>query len=269
MSDEAINDDPDFDDLTGQLAEAARHIEVPKERIEAGRAAFLAAIDSAGTPRRSGLRRALALIAATLALSMLAGTAYASSNAEPGSALWNLRTKGWDLRAAFSSGEEQASAFARQAEEAAALADKAASRCDSRGVEVARKEAISRLERVREKVEKQTEGTPSRAGEVLARVETKLAQLPPPGGPACDDRGVRMSGPAASQPTGPQPGLPKGRGPGAGEGPGERAGEGPGERAGDGPGGPPPGSGPPEGAGKPGDGRPHPDDLPPGQAKNP
>jgi hypothetical protein len=208
MSDEMSAADHGFEDLAERLAESAQYIKVPEERIEAVRSFYIQAVDSIGARRSRAWKRVAALIAATFVLGALGGTAYASSNAKPGSPLWSLRTAGWNLRLSFTSESGQALELAEQAENAAELADEAATRCDSKGTEMARKEAISRLERAREKVGERTKDNPSQAAEVLAGVESKLAQLPPPGGPVCDESGKKLGGPPAGAAHGKPEGTP-------------------------------------------------------------
>ncbi len=192
MSEYFGGEELEFDDIERRLAEAALAIDVPRERIEAAKAAFLAAADAEHSPRRR-LGRAAGMIAAVVVvLGALGASAYAASDAEPGSALWSLRTAGWNLRLAFTSEEDQSTSLAEQAEDAAELAESEAADCDSKGVEVARKEALFRLERARAKMAERSSSDDGKAEEVLVRVEARLAELPPPGGPVCDEEGRRL-----------------------------------------------------------------------------
>ncbi len=192
MSDEATITDWELDELSERLVEAASQITVPANRIKAVRARFVEEIDATANSERRRLKRAVVLVAAILALGAMTGTAYASSKADPGSTLWSLRTAGWNLRLAFTSEGEQAEKLAEQAEDALTLAEGAVHRCDTKGAEVARKEAILRVERAREKIESLSQDGNGNAAEVLARVEAKLAELPPPGGPVCDENGSAL-----------------------------------------------------------------------------
>ena len=186
-----------YDDLAERLQEAALEIEVPAESLARSRAAFIEAIDASRVTQRTWWRRGAAFIAASLVLGILGGTAYASSKAEPGSALWTLRAAGWNLELSFTSADRQADALAQQADQAADLALDKASRCDSKGTETARREAVERVRRAREKIEQKQNTSDSNAVVVLAGVEAKLGQLPPPGGPVCDALGRRLPGAAA------------------------------------------------------------------------
>ncbi len=198
MSEHFEREELEFDALERHLADAALAMEVPRERIEAAKAVFLAAADAERSPRRRFARAASMIAAAVVVLGALGATAYAASEAEPGSPLWGLRTAGWNLRLAFTSEDDQSTSLAEQAEGAVELAESEAAECDSKGVEVARKEALLRLERARMKIAESSSGE-GKAKEVLARVEARLAELPPPGGPACDEGG-RMGGPLGDRP---------------------------------------------------------------------
>lgn len=194
-----------YEGIAQRLKEDALRIEIPPERIERSRQVFIEAIESSGPGQSRRWKRVAALLAATLVLGALGGTAYASSKAEPGSPLWALRAAGWNMKLAVIPESRQTSVLAEQAENASDLAEGAVSRCDSKGAEVARKEAIERVRRAREKIEQRNEGSDSNAAVVLARVEAKLDQLPPPGGPVCDASGNRIPGPAQHTRSGERP----------------------------------------------------------------
>jgi hypothetical protein len=178
----------DYAELVRALSADAERIRVPEERLRRIRRTYLDAVRDAKRARRHWTRRIAALAAAAAFLLGLGATAYAATDAAPGSVLWSVRSIGWNLKVAFTPEEAQAELLSSQADSAASMAEDAVAKCDSKGAAVARKVALERLAKVEAKLaEKGTQA--GHAAETVARVRARIQELPEPGSPVCDSSG--------------------------------------------------------------------------------
>jgi len=178
----------DYTELVLALSADAERIRVPEERLQRIRRTYLDAVRDAKRGRRNRTRRMAALVAAAAFLLGLGATAYAASDAPPGSLLWSLRSAGWNLKVALTSEEAQAELLSSQADSAVSMAEDAVAKCDSKGAAIARQVALERLEEVEAKLAEKGADT-GHAAETIARVRARIQELPEPGSPVCDSSG--------------------------------------------------------------------------------
>lgn len=185
-------------ELAHALEVAASDIPAPPDRIERARSRVLAAataMPSVGIPR--WVYRVAGVAAAAVLAMGIGGMTAAASDASPGSPLWSLRAAGWNLRLAFSGEDRQAQLLVEQASELAEMVEAAVRGCDTKGAEVARHEALSRLDRARRYVEA-GKSDPVVSDFEIARIEEKLAELQSRAAAACYGEGSTASGPKAT-----------------------------------------------------------------------